>query len=257
MQILPPRPLSEFLEASDQVSDAVLAEGRAGVRLVREVDTLIRERLFGVGEIDINIFAMNLAFSCYFSFLASIRVALSGHATAVYPLIRQMLEFACYAYLIAEDPARGEVWLARHNSDDERMACRKAFSSAVAEVSKSINERAPNFGDRVRDIYDSSIDFGAHPNPRAVFDHLRYRDEGKHVRVESIALYDKADIAVQRALVACAETGITAVFVIALAAKNHPLIDERFTAFETFQDHVFAAEAELLGANPNLPAARA
>jgi hypothetical protein len=60
----------------------------------------------------------------------------------------------------------------------ERL-CRKHLSSAVNDAARSINAQQAGSGDWIYDIYQSAIDFGAHPNPRSILLHLNFSpDEG-------------------------------------------------------------------------------
>lgn len=54
------------------------------------------------------------------AFRSACRLALSGQAAETFVVIRSCLEHALYALHIHKDPALAEVWLGRHDGNDER-----------------------------------------------------------------------------------------------------------------------------------------
>jgi hypothetical protein len=68
-------------------------------------------------------------------------------------------------------------------------------------------------------------------------------EEGTAVNLT--CLYGERNINLQAGLMACAEVGIASTFVSALAAKNHPLIDDEFTALAAIYERVREANEEL------------
>lgn len=215
-----------------------------GWRLVQEVDELIRSGLLGV-EIDVDVFALMLIINSYYSFLGAVRVALSGQAVAIFPLLRHGLECACYAHAISQRPELADVWKDRHRSEETFKACRNAFAGAVADTARSVGERQPELGSLINDTYQASIDFGAHPNARSLLLHTSIRDVEEGTAVNLTCLYGERDVNLQAGLVACAEVGIASAFVCALAVRNHPLIDEGFAALGAIYTRVHAANEEL------------
>lgn len=75
MKIITPMPITAYFEVANEVSSSVRKNEGPAMRLVLEVDELIRERLFGV-DIDLGILPMNLTLASYYSFLAAVRVAI-------------------------------------------------------------------------------------------------------------------------------------------------------------------------------------
>ena len=136
MKIITPMPITAYFEVANEVSSSVRKNEGPAMRLVLEVDELIRERLFGV-DIDLGILPMNLTLASYYSFLAAVRVAISGQAAGVFPLLRQGLECACYAYRMTEDEQLVDIWLRRHKDAEHEKFCRKSFGSAVSDTCSS------------------------------------------------------------------------------------------------------------------------
>ena len=136
--------------------------------------------------------AMVLSMNAYMLFLAGVRVAMTGHVTACFPVLRTALESACYGFLIAKDPDLSAVWADRHKDADSKKVCRKAFGSAVTDVAKLVEREQPGGGQWLSDAYDAAIDFGAHPNIKSVFGHVRILEdvpEDPYFRVNLAGLY--------------------------------------------------------------------
>jgi hypothetical protein len=238
------KPLSVFLSAADDTTKRLLATSTVGVRLVQEVDDLIRLRLWGE-DVQLGPVPGMLALNSYYSFLGAVRVALSGQLAAVFPLIRHSLECACYTYLMTERPELSAVWSNRHKGGDELKSCRKAFGSAVADVANSIKSRHEQLGSLIDDLYQASIDFGARPNAKSVISHIFLKELEEGTEVSLACLFGENDIRCQQGLIACAENGIASTFITALAAKNHSLVDVNYTSLAAIYARVQAAIAEL------------
>ena len=139
---------------------------------------------------------------------AALRMALTGHEAATYPLLRTALESACYALIIARRPEMAAVWSARHDGDEQRKACRKAFGSAVADAATATGGIHPGAGTFLMELYESFIDLGAHPNTRAVMNHVHQEDEAAdQVRFGLGSIYPGNSYQVARTILAVVETG--------------------------------------------------
>lgn len=240
-----PLRLSAFLDIAGDTSIRVSANAGPALRLIEEVDDLIREKLWGT-DVGLAPVPATVAMNSYYSFLAAVRIVISGQVAAIFPLIRHSLECACYAYRMAEDPKVVNMWLNRHHGEQEQKACRRTFTSAVADVSRSVAARQEQLGSLVNDLYQWSIDLGAHPNQKSIVSHLSLdNSDDSTVRVDFTCLYGAEDLRIQQGLLACAEDGIASAFVIALAAKDHPLIDAEYTALAAVYRRVQETVAEL------------
>lgn len=61
------------------------------------------------GDADGPVEALMLSLNSFQLLLAGGRIALTGHASAMFPVVRTALESACYAFMILEARARGCV----------------------------------------------------------------------------------------------------------------------------------------------------
>ena len=154
-----------------------------------------------------------LAMHCFMIYLSAIRVAISGHEAATFPLFRTALETSCYAFLIGETVDLERVWLQRHNTPEALKICRRKFTSAVNDTAKSIQAQdriSKGTEDWINQAYDAAIDFGAHPNPKSILPHI-WIDEDRldgHVGVNLAGLHSATSFEISRSLMACLDYGL-------------------------------------------------
>lgn len=156
---------------------------------------------------------------------AAVRMAMSGHAAATFPLFRTALEAACYAYLMKDDQDLEKVWSDRHLSPEALKKSRRTFTSAVRDAAGKIDAGAstPKFQKWVMDAYDAAIDHGAHPNPESIYRHLNPpKDAGDHYVVNLTGIYDAEDTELLRVLIACLDYGLVIACVLGHGLKDVP-----------------------------------
>jgi hypothetical protein len=118
--------LDKYLLAADENCAEHRATPPQLMSLIDDMDVLFHQHFF-TEEFDLNPFASLLVMNAYTLWLSGVRLALSGHAAAVFPVIRAALESGCYAYLIAHDETLAATWAQRHQSEDSHRASRRAF----------------------------------------------------------------------------------------------------------------------------------
>jgi hypothetical protein len=138
--------------------------------------------------------------------------ALAGQAAETFPQLRACVEYAGYALHIHKHPGLDEKWLRRHDDDATLKAVREEFK--VRNVRETI-EAANRDTARVFDeLYNRSLDFGGHPNERAVTTNLLLVDEedgGK--RFSAIYLHEDG-LQLRHALKTTAQVGVCALDIL-------------------------------------------
>jgi len=209
--------LDRYVEAGNETTKELLEGNGTAVTALRALHEFFSENLWRETEGDRPI-PLTLSLSGFTLFLAGVRMALSGHALAVHPLLRTALESACYGFLTAGDESLEPIWTNRHESSEARRECRRAFQAAVPQVAKALNDLQPNSGDLINDAYEAAIDFGAHPNPRSIFPHVRAGDEDDYYVVRLITLYSVDQFEAKRSFLAAVEYGI-AIAIVGIRTK--------------------------------------
>jgi hypothetical protein len=121
-----------------------------------------------------------LAVRSHSSFLAAIRLAMSGQVSEAFPVLRSAIESTWYALHIAKDPngtERSEIWLRRNESEAAKAKCKSEFTVAkVRQTHKTLNA---NTAKELHGIYKNLIDFGAHPNQFGVMTSMKKNSESE------------------------------------------------------------------------------
>jgi hypothetical protein len=108
---------------------------------------------------------------CMASFRAACSHAMAGQVREVFVSARVQLEDAGMAVHLHRDQSLEEVWLRRNDSAGAERKQRDAC--AIHLVIKSVKAANRHAGERFEKLYKEAIDFGAHPNQRAVTAHLK------------------------------------------------------------------------------------
>lgn len=169
-----------------------------------------------------------LAAHSFLLYLGSIRVAMSGHGAAMFPLLRTVLEASCYAFLVGDSIEHQKTWLNRNSSPEALRVSKRMFGSAVREASKRIQEKtwvAPNTDEWINEAYDQAIDFGAHPNPNSVWPYTQIKkQQDEHIHVSLAGVYGPGSFETDRCLMACLDYGLV-IAVILTSCGDEPSQD--------------------------------
>lgn len=216
MELQLEKSFDNYVMSAHETAQAFLSDGNAAVRGFRLFHDHFRQTLWGDGAV-LSPTSGVLIMNAYLLFLSGAHTALQGHAAAVFPLLRTALENACYAFLIAKDSKLESVWFNRHQDEASKRASRAAFAPAVRNTAEAINVLQPQSGNIILECYESAIDFGGHPNPRGVVEHLRFTgtDQRGWIAISLTALHGPNDFGTQRALIACLEFASTLALIIA------------------------------------------
>lgn len=210
--------IDAYMAAANATTLELLASDNSMVSLLREYDIYLRENLWQGHQL--SPLPLMLSMNAYQLFLAGSRMALSGHCAAVFPLLRTSLESAAYAGLMMHKPQLENVWIQRHGSEKENVACRKEFTFKKAV--EPLKERAPDIYELALLVYENAIDYGAHPNIKGVLSHVTIGDqrEDNCLAFSHASLYGTTHIETLRALCACLDFGFTIIGIITLSSPR-------------------------------------
>lgn len=214
--------------------------------LIDQMEKIFQQEVFN-HELDISPTAGFLAMNSYLMLMSAVRQALSGHAASVFPIARVALESASYAYLCACDEAIEKVWLQRHVSRSALERCRRELTVTKAVIKLKL--LSPEMADFIKSNYEASIDFGAHPNRKSVFNHLvdAGQIDDKYHGFELIGVYGRNSREVNNSLLVCIDVGQAIAFLIIASAKKHPLIYDRLDVFQNWMDEKNKVIEEITG----------
>ena len=116
-------------------------------------------------------FAAFFVVRAHSAFLAGVHLAMAGQIPEAYACLRLTIEHMLYGFYLAKTPASRETWLRRHDDDDAKKKVRDEFKyRTLVDTLKA----ADATGGAVAELlYDRTIDYGAHPNERALMQTLK------------------------------------------------------------------------------------
>lgn len=121
---------------------------------------------------------------CMASFRATCGHAMAGQVREVFVTARVQLEDAGMAVHLHRDRTLEEIWLRRNDSPAAERKQRDAC--AIHLVIKAVKAANRHAGDRFEKLYKEAIDFGAHPNQRAVTAHLKTERQPDRLTMNAI-----------------------------------------------------------------------
>lgn len=232
--------LSEFIQDSFKNTLATFVHKKKAFNLLLQVDAVFRGIGGNLDNIE-NPIVPAFFYRSHSAFLASCRLSVSGQASETFPQLRSCMEYALYALHINEHPVLAEVWLNRHESEESLKKVKRSFRHV--EVMKSLRARDVALHKKLSELYQQTIDFGGHPNERAVSGSLKRWMEGDTTVVRSQILHGNS-VALDNALRATAQIGVGSLLVFQLIYK------ERFDILGLC-DAIDTLKKDVLGMLPN------
>jgi hypothetical protein len=110
---------------------------------------------------------------------------MSGQLFESYAVLRAAIEQAWYALHIAKDPQppnRAKVWLGRNKNEVAKSKCKSEFT--VANVRRTHESLDSVTAEQLHQLYETMIDFGAHPNQRGVLGTMGKSATGKEINYQ-------------------------------------------------------------------------
>lgn len=161
-----------------------------------------------------NILTPHFLIRSHAAFRAACEHSMAGQIADSFPQQRACLEYAAYALHIDKNEGLAEIWLQRHDS-------KSAFDSVIREFKPwKIQETLKNSNRHIAKIfehlYQQSIDFGAHPNERAISGSLSITDYEGGKRFQQTYLHDD-DLSLSHGVTMTARVGICALEILQCA----------------------------------------
>lgn len=203
--------------------------------MIKEMDRIFQEEIFA-HDYETTAMSMLLAINSYMMLSNAVLQALSGHAVAVLPVARTALESACYAYLTSDDDEMCTIWFERGKSNTATDKCRKRFS--IKATAAKLEHISPEMAEYIQLLYESTIEYGAHPNKKAIFHHLQDKGmiDDTFRAFSHIGVYGEDSHEVNSTLLLCIDVGQAIAFLLAASAKDHPFLRERVDVYQKWLD---------------------
>jgi hypothetical protein len=204
--------LYKFIEECWSNSIATVGHKNIIARRLAAIDDIFEELHHDFKPSTINqLVPAFLFFRAFSTYRSSVMVSLSL-PTDGYALQRACLENAGYARLIATEPALGELWLKR----DEDPNFKNRFTHRL--VREAIEAEDVKLSQVYQELYERTIDFGAHPNEKSVL--INVLRESLDTTTIKFLLLPGDGLALDHGLRRCAQVGICALKVLATVFRE-------------------------------------
>lgn len=122
------------------------------------------------------------------TFKAACALAAAGSLYEIGAMARSVIETAGYAFYMADDPKRAEIWLRRSDSPQHREAVRKEFTHG--KVRAALRKNDPDAANVYSVLYEDAIDFGGHPNEKGVLRSMKLNKDESSRTIQAVLLHD-------------------------------------------------------------------
>ena len=214
--------LSAFTDTATRNNIAFFESRQREYRRLAEIDKAFAD----LSETRPTGFGAFFLIRCHAAFRGAVRMATSGQVAETYVVIRSALEWALYASDLHDEPDASERWLRRHDgeasdgsetpeSEASRKKVRREFTPG--RLFESLAKRSAGVQSRASDLYQHSIDSGAHPNERALTSSMRVESTGTFELAQIVA----ADsLAMELAVKQTARVGVCALDIFELIWRD-------------------------------------
>ncbi len=155
-----------------------------------------------------------LAFRAHAAFRAAAQNATAGQVGDTFPTIRAAIEMAAYAVYLTFNPEAKKIWLHRSENEAARKAARRVFSHA--KIERHIRGVDGWLAAFYSDLYEFSIDHGAHPNEQALALNRNIIKDGDVTLIRQMYLHGDG-VPIRVAVTKVIEGGACALFLLRLA----------------------------------------
>jgi hypothetical protein len=143
------------------------------------------------------------------NYFSSVRLSSSGQLPESYVLLRACVEDGLYAFNVYSEPKSAQIWLDRHENEQSRKDSKKLFQLKVLQ--DNLIQANQQLGRNIQSDYEWCIDYGAHPNERAITTNLSFT--GKKMFLE---LLNTTEGVFQMCLSMCVTCGLDVIKVFNL-----------------------------------------
>lgn len=168
--------LTAFAQLGAQAAWAsfVQPDMRPWFEKLRDIDSTYVEGLQALNGNTPNFFEGLMLASAHAAFRGAAQFALEGRTCETMVLLRSAIEYAMYGVHFHRKPELIEVWSKRGDGEAQRKAVKKAFKAT--EMLDGISALNTAVGDRCKNLYERTIDMGAHPNEVGFYGRLEIED---------------------------------------------------------------------------------
>lgn len=211
--------LSEFYDDAHHNTLATFANLKPEykrLRVINDAFKTITENLHNIGELIPAFFLLR----AHSSYMGATRLAVSGQIPEAYMVLRGCLENSLYALHIYRTPGLSNIWFKRHENEDTLKKCKDCFKSI--NVFKTLETEDKKLHKITRDLYETTIDYGGHPNEASLTSIMKQSENESQLQftVPYLTSYKINKAAFLLCLKSCARIGVCSLFIFKLIFRH-------------------------------------
>ncbi len=205
--------LSKFIDTAQENTYATFQRGPDSYRRLSDIDATFREAVSCLNKYPEPV-VPPLFVRSHGCFLGGARLALSTQVYEANPVLRSCLEAALYGLLVAKKPELQRTWVNRNESPKSLTKMKGEFT--IRACFQMLQAEDPRCHAQIKQLYDRTIDFGAHPNPLGVLSNLEFRSDDDGHKISTHYMTDNT-VRIVHALKTTAQIGVGALWIFRLA----------------------------------------
>lgn len=210
--------LSDFIDQATKNVFATFHNKKAEYGILLEIDDCYKtmvDNLLNPLDFLPGMFLMR-AHSAY---RGACRLSMSGQCPETFTLLRNCIENSLYALHVFKNDGADEIWARRH--DDEASLKKARMEFTYRNVTKTLEDENPGIAEATKELYERCIDFGGHPNERAITSSMKIKETENGKEYQQVYLTGDS-IEMEHALKSTAQTGLSSLFIF------RPIYKERY-----------------------------
>lgn len=122
------------------------------------------------------------------SFLGAASLSMSGQIPETFMLLRGCLENALYGFYMSRVSESKEIWLLRHDDEESQKRMKNEFK--IRNLFDCLEKENSKIYNITQNLYKKTIDWGAHPNERALSSVLKESESNGNIHFKIDYLTD-------------------------------------------------------------------
>ena len=145
------------------------------------------------------------------AFRAGCQLASGGQIVETFGVLRACLECALYGLHIHANESLGEKWLQRHDNAESLGTMKREFLHV--NVMRTLRNEDKPLCEVIESLYQQTIDFGGHPNERAITGSMLMESNDKQITYQQIYLHGDS-LSLEHGLKTAARVGLSSLYIL-------------------------------------------
>lgn len=202
--------LTYFIQMANENTYAIFHNNKREFDIIQNIDKLygaIIDHLLNSNEF----LASMLLLRSHSAYRGACRMSLSGQVVEAFVLLRSCIESSLYALHINKNPHAAEKWIKRHESAVSLKDAKNEFK--YSKVINTLQLVDPAISKTTKLLYDRTIDFGGHPNERAITSSMKVIEKDGRTEFQQLYLVGNNKILIH-GLKSTAQIGLCALYIL-------------------------------------------